>query len=124
MGPLQRAFLVYMVTKLFSELDSDFYKKVFYAINKKADGNLTRHEFLMAFWDVGLKNMSEVELDRVLSYVDNDQNGFITFGEFIVASVSQKDILTKDRMTACFKSFDLDGSGAISLKEIKDIIGK
>jgi calcium-dependent protein kinase len=79
---------------------------------------------LHAFWAVGLKNMSEVELDRVLSYVDNDQNGFITFGEFIVASVSRKDILTKERITACFKSFDDDGSGAISLMEIKAIIGK
>ena len=46
--------------------------KIFYAINKKQDGKLTRLEFLHAFWMVGLKNMSEVELDRVLSYVDND----------------------------------------------------
>jgi calcium-dependent protein kinase len=68
--------------------------------------------------------MSEVELDRVLSYVDNDQNGFVTFGEFIVASVSQKDILNKERIVLCFKSFDEDGSGAISLSEIKAIIGK
>lgn len=113
-----------MVTTLFTVEDNDFYHKIFYAINKKADGNLTRQEFLHAFWAVGLKNMSEVELDRVLSYVDNDQNGFITFGEFIVASVSKKDILTKERMNLCFKSFDEDGSGAISLLEIKNIIGK
>lgn len=68
--------------------------------------------------------MSEVELDRVLSYVDNDQNGFITFGEFIVASVSKTEILTKERMAACFRSFDIDGSSSISLIEIKEIIGK
>ena len=61
-----------MVTQLFNELDSDNYKKIFYAINKKQDGFLTRQEFLLAFWSVGLKNMSETELDRVLSYVDND----------------------------------------------------
>lgn len=48
----------------------------------------------------------------------------MTFGEFIVASVSKKDVLEQKRMTACFKSFDVDGSGAISLAEIKDIIGK
>ena len=27
-------------------------------------------------------------------------------------------------MTACFRSFDEDGSGAISLPEIKEVIGK
>lgn len=113
-----------MVTRLFSELDTDWFKKIFYEINKTCDGNLTRTEFLQAFWSVGIKSMSEIELDRVLSYVDNDQNGFITFGEFIVASVSSKEILTKERINACFRSFDQDGSGAISLAEIKEIIGK
>jgi Ca2+-binding EF-hand superfamily protein len=77
-----------MVTTIFNENDKNKYLMVFYAINRKCDGNLTRQEFLEAFWAVGLKNMSEIELDRILSYVDNDQNGFITFGEFIVASVS------------------------------------
>jgi serine/threonine protein kinase len=33
-GPLQRAFLVYMVTKLFNDHDKDFMKKIFYAINR------------------------------------------------------------------------------------------
>ena len=113
-----------MVSNLFSDLDTAEYLMVFYSINRKCDGNLTRAEFLEAFWKVGLKSMSEIELDRILSYVDNDQNGFITFGEFIVASVSQQQILTGDRMRDCFKSFDLDGSGAISKKEIKEIIGK
>lgn len=64
--------------------------------------------------------MSEIELDRVLAYVDNDQNGFVTFGEFIVATVSRHEILTKERIKACFQSFDEDGSGAISLLEIKE----
>jgi hypothetical protein len=61
-----------MVTNLFSDLDIDFYKKIFYSINKTASGKLTRVEFLYAYWEVGIKTMSELELDRVLSYVDND----------------------------------------------------
>lgn len=109
-GPMQKAFLIYMVTKLFTDHDNDFYKKIFYCLNKKCDGNLTRAEFLQAYWRVGIKSMSELQLDRVLSYVDSDENGFITFGEFIVASVSQKEILTKEKIHACFKSFDMDSS--------------
>jgi|LakMenEpi03Aug12_release.lakeMendotaPanAssembly.Ray.scaffolds.fasta_scaffold595199_1 hypothetical protein len=49
---------------------------------------LVRKEFLLAFWHVGVKNMSEVELDRILAYVDDDNNGFITFSEFLVACVT------------------------------------
>lgn len=72
LGPLQKAFLIYMVTTLFNEEDLDSYKHIFYTINKTCNGMLTREEFLKAYWGVGLKNMSEVELDRVLSYVDSD----------------------------------------------------
>lgn len=111
-----------MCTKLFTQNDLDHYKKIFYAINTKCDGRLTRAEFLIAYWKVGLKNMSELELDRVLSYVDNDQNGFLTYSEFLVASVNPKEILTKERISACFKSFDEDESGAVSLIEIKAVI--
>ncbi len=85
---------------------------------------LERTEFLLAFWDVGMKNMSEVELDKTLSYVDDDGNGFITFSEFLVACISPEDILVKDKIACCFKLFDDDNSGSISMKEIKDIIGK
>lgn len=94
-GPLQKAFIVYLVTQLFSEADLDFYKKIFYAINTVCDGNLTRAEFLIAYWKVGLKQMSEIELDRTLAHIDDDQNGYLTFGEFIVAAVNPKEILTK-----------------------------
>ena len=49
---------------------------------------LDRQEFLCAFWDVGMKNMSEVELDKALAFVDDDGNGFITFSEFLVACIT------------------------------------
>ena len=113
-----------MVIKLFSDADNDRYKRIFYAINTKQDGLLTRGQLLQGYWDVGVKSMSEVELDRTLAYVDNDQNGFITFGEFLAACVDSKELLQKERVVACFKSFDVDGSNSISLQEIKNIIGQ
>lgn len=59
---------------------------------------LDRQEFLNAFWHVGMKNMSEVELDKALSYVDDDGNGFITFSEFLVGVITPADILVKDKL--------------------------
>jgi len=42
--------------------------------------------------------MSEVELDKALSYVDDDGNGFITFSEFLVGVITPADILVKDKL--------------------------
>ena len=61
-----------MVIKLYTEEDFDKYKKIFYAINKKMDGLLTRHELLESYWQVGFTSMSQVELDRTLAVVDSD----------------------------------------------------
>ncbi len=84
-----------MSTNLFTDMEIDHYKLVFYKINKSQTGNLTRLEFLQAYWEVGLKSMSENEFDKVLSYVDSDQNGFITFPEFMIASIVKEHLLTQ-----------------------------
>ena len=41
-----------------------------------------------------------------------------------MACVNSKDLMRKDRVLACFKSFDIDGSNSISLSEIKNTRGK
>lgn len=62
-------------------------------MNKSNNGMLSRNEFLKAYWAVGMRHTSESEIDKILSYVDNDGNGYITFSEFLVASVSQEECL-------------------------------
>jgi len=84
---------------------------------------LTRKELLEAYWDYGFKFMSEVEVDKILAIVDNDGNGYVTFTEFLTASVCPDDVLTGQKLLSAFKKFDADGSGAITVDEIKEVIG-
>jgi Ca2+-binding EF-hand superfamily protein len=123
-GILQKAILAYFVTNVFTETDNDYFRKIFLTLNKKANGMLSRDEFLRAFWDIGIKSMSEIEVDKILSFVDNDSNGFVTFSEFLVASVGPNDILITRKLQKCFKLLDDDGSGAISVAEIQYAVGK
>ena len=73
----------------------------------------TRNEFLSAFWTMGFRSMSEIELDSLLSYIDDDRNGYITFQEFVLAAVHADDVLTPSKLLLAFKSFDKDGGGSI-----------
>ena len=68
--------------------------------------------------------MSEVELDKILAFVDDDGNGHITFSEFLTAAVHPEDVLTGAKLLQAFKNFDEDGSGSIDIDEIKSHIGK
>eukprot|EP00362_Geleiidae_sp_MMETSP1317_P000285 CAMPEP_0201285916 /NCGR_PEP_ID=MMETSP1317-20130820/114013_1 /ASSEMBLY_ACC=CAM_ASM_000770 /TAXON_ID=187299 /ORGANISM="Undescribed Undescribed, Strain Undescribed" /LENGTH=39 /DNA_ID= /DNA_START= /DNA_END= /DNA_ORIENTATION= len=37
--------------------------------------------------------------------------------------MNRKKLLSEERLEACFNAFDKDGSGKISSKELKEIIG-
>mmetsp|Transcript_14965 Transcript_14965/g.10458 ORF Transcript_14965/g.10458 Transcript_14965/m.10458 type:complete len:192 (-) Transcript_14965:11-586(-) len=119
---LQKAVINFVVRNLFTEEDNDFYQKIFYSINTSADGMLTRRELLIAYWRSGFKTMSEVELDSLVSVIDSDTSGVITFSEFIVACVHPEDVLSSNRLLSAFKTFDKDGSGAITVDELRESI--
>jgi Ca2+-binding EF-hand superfamily protein len=56
--------------------------------------------------------------------VDQDQNGFISYEEFLRATIDLKDILSEKNLEEAFKQFDKNGDGSISALEIKEVLGK
>ena len=53
--------------------------------------------------------------------VDIDNNGVIDYNEFLTATMDRDKITNKKNLEITFKNFDKDGSGKISLNEIKSI---
>lgn len=54
---------------------------------------------------------------------DFDDNGYIEFSEFCTASMDKRKMLSDKRLKAAFDLFDTDGSGQISLEEVKKLMG-
>mmetsp|Transcript_18217 Transcript_18217/g.22736 ORF Transcript_18217/g.22736 Transcript_18217/m.22736 type:complete len:88 (+) Transcript_18217:35-298(+) len=84
----------------------------------------TKQQFLTAFWSQGYTEMSEHELDKLLAYVDDDKNGFVTFEEFFIACLDPDDVIEQTRLKAAFKIFDQDSSGSISIEEFRFAVDK
>jgi len=59
----------------------------------------------------------------VLSSIDTDQSGQINYTEFIAATMEKSVYLKEEKLWACFKMFDKDGSGKISAEELKEALG-
>lgn len=121
-GKLQQAALTFIVTQLLSKKEIEPLRKVFTKLDRNCSGMVTREELLQMFKKFLGKDVSDMELDRILAQVDADLSGEITFSEFIVACINPKDILTQDRLMAAFNTFDNDRSGFISMDEIKNAI--
>jgi Ca2+-binding EF-hand superfamily protein len=116
------AVVKYTIHYTFTDKQKDEYRKFFYWINSKSDGMLSREELLKSYWTSGFETMSEIELDKLLTYVDDDGNGYITFPEFIVAAINPKDLMDPSRLKIVFETFDKDKSGSCARSELQEAI--
>ncbi len=68
------------------------------------------------------REISDEEVDDMFSKVDTDNSGEIDYSEFVIATMSEKQILHENKIQTAFKMFDKDGGGSISKEEIKQIL--
>jgi calcium-dependent protein kinase len=54
--------------------------------------------------------------------IDQDNNLKISFSEFSVSALPEKSLMSLDKLQAAFRCFDRDGSGMVSINELKQIL--
>ena len=92
-------------------------------MDKDGNGSLEKEEILQGYEEhFGIQITSE-QVDQMFTAVDLDGNNEIDFTEFVMATMSEKDLVTSDRLKAAFSMFDKNKSGAISPEEIKEVLG-
>ncbi len=95
----------------------------FQKIDSKMTGYITANELKEALNEAGIK-YQEGELDKIIHEVDFHGKNQINYTEFLAATISVKKILTKEHLIAMFNQFDTDGSGYISINDIKEAMDK
>jgi hypothetical protein len=50
--------------------------------------------------------MEKEDVLKMFDAVDIDQSGFIDYSEFVVAAMSEKQLLTDEKLLSAFKMFD------------------
>jgi len=69
------------------------------------------------------QNPTEAELQDMVNEVDKDRNGTIDFEEFLdMMSRNSADENAEEEMRQAFMVFDKDGSGQISMSELKQVM--
>jgi calcium-dependent protein kinase len=115
---MKQAAITFIATQVSSK-DIAHLKRVFEALDKNGDGNITMKELKDGLKDV--KNRDE--LLAIIEAVDTDSSGAINYTEFIAATMEQNMYLKEENLRNAFKMFDKDGSGKISIEEMKQALG-
>lgn len=66
---------------------------------------------------------AEEEVSKIMQQVDKNNSGAIDYSEFVAASINRQQVLSQKRLETAFKTIDKDGSGSLSVDELKQLFG-
>ena len=98
------------------------YRNIFEQFDTNSDERLLREELIKGFSHTMSEGEAKEEVNRLMDHIDNDKNNFIEFEEFLSAFMDKKKLLKEENIMETFMLFDKDGSGKITLDELKIIL--
>jgi calcium-dependent protein kinase len=120
---LKDAVYTYLSYQIISHEELKRLKKEFQFIDSNGDGRITRDELMEQY----IKTMDEFNayktVDSIMREVDTNENGEIDYHEFLKACMNHQKIVSLANLESAFALFDKDGSGEITLIEIKSLLG-
>ena len=116
---LKKVVVSYIVTQTDESEIKDLIK-LFNKLDVNGDGELTKEEFVN-----GLKHIggSKKQFNEIFKNMDSDQNGTISYTEFISALISKEVYFKEDKLKQAFQLFDKDNDGQITFDELRNILG-
>ena len=120
---LSTAVTTFMTNYLMNDDELKLLKKLFFELDVKGVGVITRDELFKGMVECFGDKITREEVDQIFSNIDYDNNGTISFDEFVKAAIDKKKLLTEEKLKAAFSLFDRNGDGDIEAKELKEVIG-
>jgi len=120
---LQRASLHRVAYYMADEQVSGL-REVFLHLDVNCDGKLTKDELLRGVDQAGLLAKDRERMADLFCQLDSDASGVLEYTEFLAAMACHRNNLSKQTCMAAFNCFDIDGSGTISVGEIRRTLAR
>jgi Ca2+-binding EF-hand superfamily protein len=86
------------------------------------DGTLDKWEVQQGYSKFFGREISDEEVDHIFKHVDADGTGELEYSEFLFGALDKQNLLSAENLKKAFSIFDQDGSGDISLLELKELL--
>ncbi|CAD8151314.1 unnamed protein product [Paramecium pentaurelia] len=113
----QKLLLSIMINKLMDEKEKEKLMIAFEAIDDNKDGKITKSELKKFLTSEKQRTLT----DKIFQILDSNQNGYIEFHEFLLASCDTDKLVNKENLEILFKFMDKNQSQQITIKELKSL---
>ena len=118
------AVVTFITNYMMSDDELKSLKKLFFELDEKGKGVITKEDLFRGMDECFDHKITKEEVDKIFSKIDYDNNGTISFDEFLKAAIDKKKLLTDEKLKAAFALFDMNGDGDIEAKELQEIMGE
>ena len=118
------AVVTFITNYMMNDEELKSLKKLFFELDIKGKGVITKEDLFRGMDECFEHKITQEEVDQIFSNIDYDNNGTISFDEFLKAAIDKKKLLTDEKLKAAFALFDMNGDGDIEAKELQEIMGE
>ena len=119
---MKEAVHIFLASQVVSNEELKVIRKNFQMLDKDGDGKITRQELFAEYIKTNNVNDANRIVDEVLARLDQDGDGNIDYTEFLVSCSDYQRLISQENLEIAFKMFDVDGSGTITVDEIKSTL--
>ena len=121
---LSTAVVTFITNYLMNDDELKSLKKLFFELDEKGKGVITKEDLFRGMDECFDHKITKEEVEQIFSNIDYDNNGTISFDEFLKAAIDKKKLLTEEKLKAAFALFDMNGDGDIEAKELQGVMGE
>ena len=117
---LRDALHTFICTHILASSQLTRLSELFKGCDSDGDGVISKEDLLPFFCREMKPADAENMVNRIMKKVDSDSSGCIDYTEFIKANIDRKVLLSKENLQLAFSHFDRDGTGYITVEELKE----
>ena len=111
-----------MIQHFMSKKESQDLENAFLLLDTDGSGTLSKEELIEGYKKIYGINYNEQEIDALINMADENDDGVISYSEWLMTAMNRNKILTNDKLEAAFSGFDADHSNTVSLAEISSFL--
>lgn len=120
---LKEAVHIFLASQVVSNSELAVIRKNFQVLDKDGDGKITRSELFSQYSKIMKIEEARRVVEEIITNLDQDGDGNIDYTEFLVSCYDLQKNISVQQLEIAFKMFDTDGSGTITLDEIRKALG-